>query len=239
MKMKNKKKEQEADRRKYADLIKANRRVEPSLHRNEPTKIEIPTILIVCEGKNTEPSYFNQFKLTSAQVKALGKGFNTLSLVKEAIRISKEKNYDQIWCVFDADPKPDNAKQASNFNDAVALAEEQKFGIAYSNQSFEYWIILHFDDHQGGKFSRADYDAKINSLLLPFKMKYDGKGKKIITEEIFNLLEGLDLKTGKQRKRLAIERAKRNYDSFDHKNLATEESTTTMFRLVEELNKHL
>ncbi|MGN6417310.1 MAG: RloB domain-containing protein [Pseudobacter sp.] len=32
--------------------------------------------------------------------------------------------------------------------------------IAYSNQAFEYWLILHFEDHQGGKIDRNDYHKK-------------------------------------------------------------------------------
>ena len=107
-------------------------------------------ILIVCEGKNTEPSYFKQFRISSAIVKSIGEGYNTISLVKRAKQLAKRKKYDQIWCVFDADPKLDNTKQAQNFNNAIKLAEKHKFGIAYSNQAFEYWLILHLDDHQGG-----------------------------------------------------------------------------------------
>lgn len=52
---------------------KARRRTEPALMRAEPIKEELPKILIVCEGRNTEPTYFEQFKLTSAQVIVLGK----------------------------------------------------------------------------------------------------------------------------------------------------------------------
>lgn len=42
------------------------------------------SFLIVCEGVNTEPNYFNAFRLTSASVKAVGKGLNTIKLVQEA-----------------------------------------------------------------------------------------------------------------------------------------------------------
>ena len=39
---------------------------------------------------------------------------------------------------------------ANDFNNAITIAESNNLGVAYSNQAFEYWIILHFDDHQGG-----------------------------------------------------------------------------------------
>jgi len=239
MKMKNKKANQIASKLAHKETLKTKRRTEPLLERAEAKILEKPTILIVCEGENTEPSYFRQFKLSSATIKPVGEGYNTISLVKRAVQLSKEKSYDQVWCVFDADPKPDNPKQAKNFNDAVALAESKGYGIAYSNQAFEYWLIIHFDDHQGGGMNRNDYNNKINQILNPFGLKYDGEGNKIITEEIFEVLDGIDKKTNKERKRLAISRAERNYDLFDHTNLANEESSTTVFRLVKELLKYV
>ncbi len=130
-----------------------------------------------------------------------------------------------------ADPTPDNPHHSVNFYRAVQLAEANGFGVAYSNQAFEYWLILHFNDHQGGKMDRAAYNDTLNKLLRPFSISYDGKGCKRITEELFDVLD--------DRKQLAITRAKRIYDQFDHSNPAMEESSTTVFRLVEELLKYV
>lgn len=232
--MKNKKAEQIASKKEHLGNLKAKRRQEPQLERNEPSKVEKPTILIVCEGENTEPSYFRQFRLSSATIKAIGEGYNTISLVQRVVAITQEKEYDQVWCVFDKDDF-----SANDFNNAIILAEHNNFGVAYSNQAFEYWIILHLDDHQGGGMHRHDYHNKINNLLKPFNLSYDGVNSKIITEELFELLDGVDKKTKKERKILAIERAKRNYKHFDHANPAIEESSTTVFRLVEELIKYI
>lgn len=237
--MKNKKADQIASKKAHKESLKTKRRVEPTLERGEANITERPTILIVCEGENTEPSYFRQFKLSSATIKPVGEGYNTISLVKRAIQLSKEKFYDQVWCVFDADPKPYNQNQAKNFNDAIELADKKGLGIAYSNQAFEYWLILHLDDHQGGGMKRSDYNNKINKLLKQFGLTYEGEESKIITEEIFEVLDGVDKKTNKERKRLAISRAERNYDLFDHTNPAKEESSTTVFKLVAELLKYV
>jgi hypothetical protein len=86
---------------------------------------------------------------------------------------------------------------------------------------------------------RKDYDDKINELLKDFGITYDGKVSKIITENLFDVLDGVDAKTNKTRRDLAIERAKRNYTFFDHTNCAEEESSTTVFKLVEELIKYI
>lgn len=136
--MKNKKADQIGSKKVHKESLKTKRRTEPTLERGEANITERPIILIVCEGENTEPSYFRQFKLSSAIIKPVGEGYNTVSLVKRAIQLSKEKLYDQVWCVFDADPKPDNQNQAKNFNDAIELADNEGLGVAYSNQAFEY-----------------------------------------------------------------------------------------------------
>lgn len=179
MKMKNKSAQQRDDRNRHRENLRASRRSEPGLERETPSYTEKPTILIVCEGKNTEPSYFNQFRLASAKVVPIGEGYNTISLVNRAIELAHSAVYDQIWCVFDKDANSDYS-----FNEAIRLAEANKFGVAYSNQAFEYWLILHFLDHQGGGMNRGDYNQ------------------------------------------------------FDHKNPAKEESSTTVFRLVRELLKY-
>jgi hypothetical protein len=234
MRMKNKRAEQAADREKHRQALKAQKRAEPTLQRAEPVLLQKPTILIVCEGKNTEPSYFKQFRLSSATIKPVGEGYNTVSLVNRAIELSKEKNYEQVWCVFDKDDF-----LAVDFNNAIAIAQANNFGVAYSNQAFEYWLILHFDDHQGAAMNRSDYYDKLNDLMKPYNVSYDGENSKLITEEIFELLEGIDLKAETYRVDLAIARARRNYNLLPHTNPALEESSSTVFRLVEELLKYM
>lgn len=239
----------EAHKLKLAEA-KARRRAEPSLQRPEPTLDIKPTILIYCEGQNTEPSYFNKFKVSSVTVDAFGEGKNTLSLVKEAINLKVKaeangKPFEQVWCVFDADPKPDNPKQLENFNAAVALAKKSGLKTAYSNQAFEYWLILHFEDHQGGAMPRTDYDGKLNGYLQPYGVSYDGNGSKFVTPEIFSILfeevrttkDGLPI----SRYNEAARRAKKNYEnhSEDHSNPGKEESSTLVYQLVEVLLKHI
>jgi len=213
--MKDKREEQIAAKKRHNDRLKEKRRAEPIFQRPQPNLIEKPTILIVCEGENTEPSYFNQFKLSSATIKPVGEGYNTVSLVERAIQLANETKYDQIWCVFDKDDFTDN-----NFNNAIWMAQANNFGLAYSNQAFEYWLILHFDDHQEGGMHREDYDEKINKLLKPYNLTYDGKKSKRIDEDFFELLDSLDEKRGEKRVTLAIKRAERNFNQHDHSNPA-------------------
>lgn len=233
MKMKDKKAEQQRKkaahnaRRKAAKLKRSEA---PQLERNTPEKIEKERILIVCEGKNTEPSYFNLFRLTSATIRTVGDGKNTISLVQEARKISEKEEYDQVWCVFDKDDFPNE-----NFNNAIYMAQGFDFKVAYSNQAFEYWLILHFEDHQGGAMNRSEYCEKLNSYLAKFNVKYDCDGK-MITQEIFDVLTSISLNR-KTYQQIAVERAKRNMPHFQGINPALAESSTLVFELVEELEK--
>ena len=127
-----------------AKNVKKNHRTS-SLSRPQGTRVVKQSFLIVCEGMCTEPDYFRAFRMTTATIKAVGQGMNTISLVNKAISIrdtdiKKKRIYDQCWVVFDKDDFP-----ASDFNQAIALAERNGFRVAYSNQAFEYWFLLHFN----------------------------------------------------------------------------------------------
>lgn len=236
MKMKNKRDEQIQKKKKHLEEIKKAKRrkrnQEPLLERPEPVKEEKERFLIICEGKNTEPSYFNKFKLSTATIKSVGEGYNTTSLVKRAEQLSKEDDYDQVWCVFDKDDFPNE-----NFNSAIFKAEGMGFKVAYSNQAFEYWLILHFEDHQGGAMNRNLYCEKLNSYLKTFDVKYDCDSKEI-SDEFFEVLQSnIDGETI-SRQEIAIKRADRNLKNFDNKSPAKEESTTKVHKLIQEIQKY-
>ena len=122
------------------------------------------SFLIICEGVNTEPDYFNAFRLTSANIKAVGQGLNTVGLVQKALRMKEEerkkgREYDQCWVVFDKDDFPDR-----DFNRAIGMAEAGGMRVAYSNQAFEYWFLLHYNLVQG-PMHRNQYETKLSGLL--------------------------------------------------------------------------
>ena len=198
-----------------------NPRIERTLKRTSGLYKVKQTFLIVCEGEVTEPEYFNSFRLTSATVKAVGEGMNTISLVKEAIVIRdlekrRNRSYDQYWVVFDKDDFAD-----SDFNAAIQMAQANGFRAAYSNQAFEYWFLLHFNLYQGA--IHRDRYADMLTRLLGFKY---GKVKGD-SARVFNAIYS--------RRQIAIENAKKVMSMFDRSNPAKEESSTTVYELVEEL----
>jgi len=124
------------------------------------------TFLIICEGEKTEPNYFRSFRLTSSQVEdeIFGIGDNTVSLVEKTIKYKEEAarygiKFDQIWCVFDKDDNPDK-----NFEKAISLSRKHKIKIAYSNECFELWYLLHFHYTQNA-MNRPEYIKRLSELL--------------------------------------------------------------------------
>jgi hypothetical protein len=220
------------------------RRAKPNFDRDTSSfirKLEKKSFLIVCEGENTEPSYFNKFKLSTATVKAIGEGYNTLSLVNRTIEIVEEEKakgriYDFVWCVFDRD-----SFSAKAFNDAIRQADANGYFVAYSNQAFEYWFILHFEDHQGGGLNRKEYDNKINSYLKPLKCQYAGKQSKLVSDDFFEIMLAIEPKFQKTRQDLAILRAKRVLQFHETEGTLPEraESSTAVFKLVEDMRKYI
>ena len=239
--MKNKRETDAANRaahlaQRQAD--KARRKSTPELSREKAKREERQRILIYCEGANTEPSYFNEFRLATADVRCFGEGRNTKSLVERALFLKDESEkkgnpYDQVWCVFDRDPQSANkgGHSAKDFNEAIQLAEQHDLHVAYSNQAFEYWLILHFNDHQGGSLPRSDYNRLLNEYLKPHNCSYDGREKKV-TKAFFDILEAIDPAYNKSRRALASERAEKIMDRLPDANFATAESSTTVFKLV-------
>lgn len=179
-----------------------------------------PRILIVCEGEKTEPNYFKAFKVTNSTIHGLG--CNTDSLVQRAIELQKiaKKNrepYDQVWCVFDRDSFP---KQ--NFNNAIAQAEKSGIQVAYSNEAFELWYLLHFNYYNTG-LSRDAYIEKLNKLL---GIKY-----KKNSSTMYDLLL--------EKQYTAIQNAEKLLAKYTNSNPESDNPSTTVHLLVTELNKWL
>jgi hypothetical protein len=179
-------------------------------------------ILILCEGKKTEPNYFRKFPvdIDLVEMKVKGMGANTLSLVEEAIRLGQAaaddgQPYNQIWCVFDRDSFP-----AGNFNRAFQLAAENRIRIAYSNQCFELWYLLHYNFNDAA-INRSEYGRRLS--------KYIGRKYRKNDEIIYDLLKGKQAD--------AIRNAKTLLNRYHPCNPEKDDPSTTVHVLVETLNE--
>lgn len=188
------------------------------LQREVATKDELPRFLIVCEGKKTEPNYFKALSATikvSVTVKIEGLGDNTDSLVRQAIALKQQDDYLQTWCVFDRDSFPPD-----RFNRAIALAEANGIQVAYSNEAFELWYILHFEYLQAG-LPRAGYNVKLSDHL---GTKYAKNSQTIYNDLI-------------ARQPVAIRNATRLLATYDPPSPERDNPSTKVHLLVQELNR--
>ena len=155
----------------------------------------------------------------------MGKGLGTVNLVKEAVSIRQEeqrkgKIYDQYWVVFDKDDFPDN-----EFNEAIRFAEAEGFRVAYSNQAFEFWFILHYILHRG-PMPRSQYAQVLTRLTgIPYSKKAGFAA--ILFNLLFNKMD------------TAIRNAEVLVTENNGNSPAKAESSTTVFALVRELKKYI
>lgn len=175
--------------------------------------------LIVCEGEKTEPNYFRSFKLLIKviEIDIKGVGENPSKLVNSAkdFNEQEESDYDQVWCVFDRDDWP-----PEDFNNAIKNAKSQGFRVAYSNEAFKLWYILHFEFLNTG-IPRSDYCRKLTRVL---NRKYEKNSEEIYTELI-------------DKQTTAIKNAKNLLKQYSPLNPGRDNPSTTVHLLVEELNK--
>jgi hypothetical protein len=119
-------------------------------------------VLIVCEDTKSARYYFESFGIDPqrAEVIPVGTGMNTDSLVEEAIKLKSEavrrcQPYNEVWCVFDRDNFP-----TPNYDRAFQLIRANGLKVAWANEAFEIWYLLHFNYHDTG-ISRDGYKTKL------------------------------------------------------------------------------
>jgi hypothetical protein len=173
--------------------------------------------LIVCEGAKTEPNYFRGFRTNSRSrvIEVEGTGYNTTSLVTQALELKRDDDYDQVWCVFDKD-----SFSAGQVNDAFQMAERNGISIAYSNEAFELWYVLHFHYLDTG-IGRRDYCTKLTALLGSVYQKN--------RTDMYELLEA--------KLPEAIQNATRLQSQYTRWSPAHDKPSTTVHLLVNELQK--
>lgn len=140
-------------------MPKRKQKIEP-WHLREERKSKKHTVsvrkryLICTEGK-TETIYFGHYRSsTGPVVMALDKSDHKVSLVKKTIeerdvRIQAgefDEEIDEAWVVLDRDANPLNRVDKAHFNRALELAKINNIHIAYSNDAFELWFLLHYQD---------------------------------------------------------------------------------------------
>ncbi len=128
--------------------------------------------LIVTEGTDTEPNYFetvreiiNDKYRNRIVLKVEGKGDNTLNLFEKAKESAKGPNdYKHVWLVYDTDDFP-----ADHINRTAELCsgtkgEATEFHALWSNQCVELLFLLHFGFYHSD-IHRKEYWPKLTEWM--------------------------------------------------------------------------
>lgn len=198
------------------------------------------SFLIVTEGERTEPLY-----LKGIQEKILGKiggmvdvveapvidirgeGCSTGKLIELTEQIVKNAKvlYQNVWVVFDKDDFED-------FDLAIKKGTEKGYKIAWSNQSFEYWLYLHFY-YSDSALHRDDWIKKLDKIFEQYSL-----GNGVYQKNYDNIYELADSFDGVN---TAIKNAKRRMAAFKRERDKPSEYDpgTTMHELLQELKIYL
>lgn len=130
--------------------------------------------LIVCEGKKTEPNYFNGLKkkinekygnkvdVLIPNIEVKGTGMNTTSLVKYTEQKVNQatKIYGQVWVVFDKDEYNDE-----QFNSAI---DNCNYNVAWSNPNFELGLLA--------RFKKVNWYVSKDDVIQELSKEFQKKG---------------------------------------------------------------
>ncbi|MCA2627235.1 MULTISPECIES: RloB family protein [unclassified Microcystis] len=206
-----------------------NRNTSDYLRRQTKTRETRKRFLIICEGEKTEVNYFKAFTVPKKiEVRVKGEGKNSLSLVEKAIKIidnvNKDDSFDQIWCVFDKD----NCSK-EQFNQAEGLAKQKNIKIAYSNEAFEIWFILHFQ-YLDIATSRSEYLTILTKQMQKYGLLNKKEKYKKNREDMYEKLKPYQTTAITNAAKLIQDRDEAKKHPFDAN------PSTTVHELVQELN---
>lgn len=204
---------------------------------NEEQKDQNKTFLIICEGENTEPSYFKAFPVPTNVVEVIGGCNSRTAFVDGALRLKNESKYSgrEVWCVFDYDVHPEQSStQQNDFNSAINKAELHGMKCAWSNDAFELWFVLHYDKLET-PLSRKELYQKLKKEWHLQSFQSEAKTADFCAGH-YQRHGGMESEAQK----LAIRHAKGLHESYNgSRDFAKQCPCTTVYLLVEELNKCL
>jgi len=191
--------------------------------------------LIVCEGINTERAYFESFPVVQMDIVTVIGGFpgGKQYLVREALKLSAKVEYKnhEVWCIFDFDVKYDNLKQKDDFNAAIQLGLANSFKMAFSNDAFELWFVLHYKLIHSQHHRKEYFDMLTEKWDLEHSYESMGKEEEFCKTIYKKLLPHQNMAMKHAEKLFNEKNDGRPYHEMN--------PCTKVFELVKELNKYI
>lgn len=232
---------------------------------DERTADTLPTFIIFCEDEVSEPIYFKFFETDKIKVNPIKKQKSNIANVLNAIEHCKEGNLIEksddglklcdsntiVWCVFDRDSIEQGVQESSNntsFDVAIYTAQNCGINVAWSNDSFELWILMHFEEIDANDKNYQKRETYYSQLTKIFKNHKEPNEylKKALSHDSFSYKK--DLKSERNfrnivraeivtKTNLAIERAHKLETNFNNLELYDHEKSpcTHVHYLVQQL----
>ena len=220
--------------------------------RKKQIKEQVKSVLIACEDKISSPNYFKMIikkliedkKITQDSfVIAKHEHVNPKGVLKDLLNHKKDdktyKDFEHRWIVIDRDIARVNGggHPKDDFLTALSEAKSKRVEVAYSNDCFEIWYLLHFV-YRDTAISRDDVIKEVIKKLKDknfetfSKLNKENIKTKEMTELIFNEL--LELQ------KTAIKNAKKLLENYaDLHNPELDNPSTRVFELVEILSNKI
>ena len=216
-------------------------------------KATVPDVIIACEDSVSSPTYFRMIVNSLIKQKVITqdsfviaphKHSNPMGVLQDLKNYKKEgkvyKDFDHKWIVIDRDSPRVNGggHNAEDFNNALKNAKSKKSNlnieVAYANDSFELWYLLHFE-YRSSAISRDEILTQVIKRLKEIdaykftKLTKDNIKQENYTKLIFETLKPLQS--------VAIRNAKKLLESYGNEhNPECDNPSTRVYLLVEVLN---
>lgn len=191
--------------------------------------------LIVTEGTDTEPQYFQRIKdiinqkyRGKIQLDIYGEGDNTLSLFEKAQKRANANpnRYKHVWLVYDTDDFPSDHINRTAELCAQSTTNETLYHAVWSNQCIELWFLLHFS-YFHSDIHRREYWPKLTYWLAKIGKGEYSKGR----EDMYDIL--------RPHMDQAITYAKKLDAVNDKRSPANSAPGTKVYELIEKLKPYL
>lgn len=128
-----------------------------ALERKQGSRSPSPRILIVCEGKKTEPQYFTEIRIAKRlsdvdiAITNCPSGTAPRQIVEYLEKLLREeKHYEEAYAVFDRDAHEsyyDALTKTRSLDGKIKNDEGKRISVnaIFSNPCFELWLLSHFD----------------------------------------------------------------------------------------------
>lgn len=227
----------------------SHKNTQDSYSRKKDTRNKILSVLIACEDEASAPTYFEMIVkglkesrvITQDSLVIADHKHNTplgvlSDLLNHKIDGKNYKDFEHRWIVIDRDAPRVNGggHTKDDFNGALSSAKTKKVEVAYANDSYELWYLLHFNP----RTTAILRDEILKEVIKKLKEKNLIKFRDLVNENIkskeYTKLIYEELLEFQQK---AIKNAKNllEFHGETH-NPESDNPSTTIHKLVEILN---